>query len=331
MNLYSSVTFPKFDQVINYNSELVFLGSCFTEEIGQWLEQLKFKTEINPFGISYNPISIAHQINSALERKGIASSNIQERDGLFFHPDVHSSLSRNSLNDFKEEVARREHSLRESLLTCDILFITLGTSIAFEWQTTNQIVNNCHQLPSTQFKKRMLSEEEINESLIDVFNKLIAKNPEVSIVLTVSPIRHLRHGAVQNQRSKARLIRSCENLEEKFTNCTYLPIYELVMDELRDYRFYRQDDLIHLNEGGLAMVKERFSDHLLSSSCSIVKTQIETWQKLFNHRIQYPKSEEAQKFTTNLIQKTEELNLILDGRFDVELKQLKTSNTDLHR
>ncbi|MEM9050737.1 MAG: GSCFA domain-containing protein, partial [Bacteroidota bacterium] len=230
-----------------------------------------------------------------------------------------------SLREFKDEVERGKASLNEALLSSDFLFITLGTSIVFKWNVSNEVANNCHRLPSTHFEKRMLSEQEMVTSLKNTFARLISKNPNVQIVLTVSPIRHLRHGAIQNQRSKARLIRTCEIIESNFTNCSYLPIYELVMDELRDYRFYRQDDLIHLNDGGLEIIKDRFSTNLMDSKCFPLMRKVESWKKAFHHRVQNPNGAEAAKFREDLHRKTEELNILLKGRFNNELKQLRAS------
>ena len=289
------------------------------------MDELKFWTLINPFGITYNPISISQQITTAITDKEIADNNVQERDGQFFHPDIHSSLTRDSLKGFKEEVEHQRATLKESLHSCNFLFVTLGTSIVYKWKTTNEVANNCHRMPSQEFEKLMLSEDEMVKSLKTAFAKLIAQNPKIEILLTVSPIRHLRHGAIQNQRSKARLIRTCEILESNVKNCSYLPIYELVMDELRDYRFYRQDDLVHLNLGGLEVIKDRFSTNLMDSACFPMIRKVESWKKAFHHRVQNPNGTEAAKFREDLRRKTQELNKLLEGRFKDELKQLDAS------
>jgi hypothetical protein len=325
MKLYSQIEFPEFEKLIRYDSRIAFLGSCFSDEIGKWLESLKFQTLINPYGITYNPVSIAQQIRSSLSDEPLGIENIQEREGLYFHPDVHSSISKPSHSSFLEEITDRKKQFKNFLGDSDYLFLTFGTSIAFRWKKTNAIVNNCHRMPSAEFDKTILSEEEMYKDLKEALILLFNANTGLQIVLTVSPIRHLRHGAIQNQRSKARLIRLCEMLESEFEKCTYLPIYELVMDELRDYRFYRQDDLIHLNDGGLEVVKDRFMTDLVDTKCFPLMRKVESWQKAKNHRVRNPKSDEAKKFWDNLISKTEELNELLDGRFEEELKKLKAS------
>ncbi|MGB6036978.1 MAG: GSCFA domain-containing protein [Cryomorphaceae bacterium] len=325
MNLFTQVPFPDARDLIDYQSRLIFIGSCFTEEIGGWLADLKFTSHINPHGITYNPISLASQILDALEGKDLNRKDIQERDGCFFHPDFHSSMSRSSLDDFLINAKRNRVLFEKELNSANFLFLTFGTSIAFEWNQTKKVVNNCHRLPSGDFKKVMLSEETMTKQLTVAIEKLKSVNPKIEVVVTVSPIRHLRHGAVQNQRSKARLLRLCENLEAGFSNCTYLPIYELVMDELRDYRFYRQDDLIHLNEGGLEVIKDRFTTSMIDSASFPTIRKVEKWRRSMAHRIQNKESEAAEKFKQQLLGLTEELNKELPGRFTEEMKRLKSS------
>lgn len=325
MNLFTQVPFPDSGSLINYQSELVFIGSCFAEEVGGWLHDMKFICDINPFGITYNPLSIADQILKSLEEIDISPEHIQERDGSFFHPDFHSSLNKSSHLEFLTQANENSARLLHKLKSADFLFLTFGTSIAFEWSKIKKVVNNCHRLPSADFKKVMLSEEAMTTRLSSAIKKIILVNPEVKMILTVSPIRHLRHGAVQNQRSKSRLLRLCENLELAFPNCSYLPIYELVMDELRDYRFYRQNDLIHLNDGGLEVIKDRFTTSLIDSASFPIIRKVEKWQKSMSHRIQNSESDAAEKFKSRLFELTEELNEKLPGRFAKELAILKSS------
>lgn len=329
MNLFTQVPFPDAESLINYKSKLVFIGSCFTEEVGGWLNDIKFECYINPFGITYNPLSIADQIMHALGEIELSNENIQERDGSFFHPDFHSSMNQPSHSEFLNHAIDNRAGLLNKLESADFLFLTFGTSIAFEWDKTKKVVNNCHRLPSGDFRKMMLSEDIMTEKLSSAIEKINSVNPNFNIILTVSPIRHLRHGAVQNQRSKARLLRLCENLEDAFPNCSYLPIYELVMDELRDYRFYRQDDLIHLNDGGLEVIKDRFTTGLIDSASFQLIRKIEKWRMSMSHRIQNMESEGAKKFKSRLVELTEELNKELPGRFTKELASLKSSRTDL--
>lgn len=325
MNLFTQVPFPDAGKMIDYESKLVFIGSCFTQEIGGWLSDLKFSSQINPFGITYNPISITRQLIDSLDDRELNKNQVREKDGSFFHPDFHSAMNQSSLDAFLDQAKNCRRSLQNELKAADFLFLTFGTSIAFEWKKTNEVVNNCHRLPSEEFKKVMLSEETMTSQLITALEKVRSVNPKIQIILTVSPIRHLRHGAVQNQRSKARLIKLCENIETKIPPCTYLPIYELVMDELRDYRFYRQDDLIHLNDGGLEVIKDRFMTTMIDSASFTTIRKVEKWRKSSSHRVQDKNSDAAKQFKKQLIELTEELNAELPGRFTEELKRLKSS------
>lgn len=328
MKLYTEVDFPKAKKLIEYDSKLIFMGSCFAEEIGRWMEAIKFYSLINPYGITYNPISLAQQVQANSERINLDLKDVAQQAGLFFHPQFHSSLNRSTLEEFAENARLQQKKLADGLKTADFLFLTFGSAIAFEWKKTGRIVNNCHRLPATDFVQIMLDEDKMFSEWTTVIDNLLKVNRTVEIILTVSPIRHLRHGAVQNQRSKARLLKLCEKIEAAFANCTYLPVYELVMDEMRDYRFYRQDDLIHLNRGGLEMVKERFKECKIDSGSYQLMDKIEKWRKAKSHRVGNKESHTANQFTAHLKELTETLNSELPGRFSNELAVLNSSKTD---
>jgi len=290
---------------INYSSRLVFLGSCFSENIGYWLKDLRFNTVVNPYGITYNPISIAQQINKSIAGKAFSQEHMLDRNGEKVHLDLHKNLETNATN--LTEISK---SLKSELIHASHLILTFGSSYAFRYLKTGKIINNCHKISASEFEKVLLNESEMFAELESSLEELLSKNEALSILLTVSPIRHLRHGAVGNQRSKSRLIRLCEMLESRIENVQYIPIYELVMDELRDYRFYRSDDMLHLNYQGLETVKERVKGHYIDSSSHELMSRVERWLKMKNHRLLNPESQDSQKFQAKLKSETDELEKV---------------------
>ena len=302
MNYFTEVQFRKSREKFDYRSRLLFLGSCFSENIGQWLKALRFQTNVNPFGITYNPISIAQQIKHSLNGESFP----REHELKYRDKTVYLDLHKDVLG--KEGILELGSELKDDLLSSSHLFLTFGTSFAFRYRKTGRIINNCHKIPRSEFEKVLLNESEMFGFLEEVLIKLFSENKDLRVFLTVSPIRHLRHGAVDNQRSKARLIRLCEMLEARFENVNYIPIYELVMDELRDYRFYRSDDFLHLNSLGLEVVKSRIQDFYIDPSSHELIDRVSRWTKMKNHRLLDPGSTESKEFLAKLQAESEELD-----------------------
>lgn len=278
------------------------MGSCFSENIGEWLKDLRFNTRINPFGITYNPISLARQISHSLAGKSFPREHELKHRDKTVHLDLHKDATG------KERILELRNQLKADLLNSSHLFLTFGTSFAFKYRKTGKIINNCHKIPSSEFEKVLLNESEMCEVLEEALDEVFEANKALKVFLTVSPIRHLRHGAVENQRSKARLIRLCEMLESRYNRVDYIPIYELVMDELRDYRFYRSDDLLHLNQLGLDVVKSRIREYYIDPSTYPLMNRVSKWLQMKNHRLLDAQSAESKRFLKNLQIETEALD-----------------------
>lgn len=302
---YTEVKFSEHKEKIDYQSRLLFLGSCFSENIGHWLKELRFQTTVNPYGITYNPISISDQIIHSLSESSFPEAHEVEHNTGMVHLDLHKDLNAEGYN---ENILQIRKGLKKELIDTSHLFLTFGTSYAFRYKETGKIINNCHKIPGSQFERILLEESVMFESLSTALNDLLVVNKDIRIFLTVSPIRHLRHGATGNQRSKSRLIRLSEMLESTFKSIHYIPIYELVMDELRDYRFYRSDDMLHLNQLGLETVKNRIMKNYIDPSAYALMDRVESWLKMKSHRVQNSDSPETQKFKEKLQAETEELN-----------------------
>lgn len=322
MKLQTEVKFAALERKIDYPSKITFLGSCFSETIGGRLEGLKFDAKPNILGIAYNPISIAKQIQMAFDSSAFAEEQILETNGKFVHLDFHSDFNKKSAAEFSIHAKNKINQLQRYLTTGDFIFITLGTSIVYK-TLEGEVANNCHKIPQSEFKKELLSLEKMEQALGAAIQAIGLKNPNAQIVLTVSPIRHLRHGAVDNNRSKARLLQLCENLEAKNKNCSYLPIYEYVMDELRDYRFYRQDDLIHLNELAIDLVMDKCKTALISENAHELMKRVAKWKKLLGHKIEDAQSDSAKVFLEKCFSETKALNDLIPRRFDSELGALQ--------
>ncbi len=320
---FTEVQFPDAERKLSYDSKALFFGSCFSENIGQKLEGLKFHTSSNPLGIAYNPVSIAKQIQMALKPDLFDENLVISKDEQFIHFDFHSSFNKRSKAEYLIHAKNKLGAVNKGFAECDFIFLTLGTSIAFKLKKGGAVVNNCHKLDGKHFDKTLLSIEEMESAMSDALLAIQAVNSTAQIILTVSPIRHLRHGSIDNNRSKSRLICLAENLENKFNRCSYLPVYELVMDELRDYRFYRQDDLIHLNDLGVDVIMDRFKNSLIDSKSTELMTRVAKWKQLLAHKIQDGESDSTKKFIENCFNETRELNQILPKRFDAELNALQ--------
>lgn len=319
MKLYTQVKFPKLPHAINFDTRMLMIGSCFTENIGQWLAKRKFIVAINPLGISYNPISIASQLDIALNGLPVDTKHIVCFDEQYFHLDAHSSIHASNANELQKCLTERYSLLRNELQSAQYLFLTFGSSWVFRSIHSNQVVNNCHRQAESNFNRELLSLEEMKEIWTAIIRKLQLINPGLKLVISVSPIRHLRHGAIDNNRSKARLLLFSEWLSNYQDNIIYLPIYELVMDELRDYRFYRHDDMVHLNELGLAMVIERFRDECIDEKAKGTLDEIEAWLLMKNHSLNKLESPSQQAFKEKFKDKTNKLNAILPNRFKSDL------------
>lgn len=285
------------NNLIDYNSKVLLIGSCFAENIGEKLKYFKFQSTINPFGIMFHPKAIETLITYAINNKKYI-----EKD-LFFHNeqwhcfDAHSKLS----NPLKDELLKY---LDESIKSTDQqidksthLVITFGTAWVYRFIESKQIVANCHKVPQKQFKKEILSVDEIVNSLENIERLIRLKNPDIQIIYTVSPVRHLKDGFIENNQSKSHLITAIH--QQMSTNSSYFPSYEIMMDELRDYRFYAED-MIHPNRTAINYIWNKFQKIWISSEASLTMTEVEQIQNGLQHKPFNPNSNSHQQFLRQL-------------------------------
>lgn len=284
-----------YDFKISHNSEIVLLGSCFTENIGLKLERFKFNTDNNPFGILYNPISILNGLNILHDKR------VFKEDDLFFHNEMwhsfyhHSRFSGSDKSLVSEEINNRIESSSIQLKKTDFLFITFGTSWVYEFIETNQIVSNCHKVPNKKFRKYLMNLSELTEKYLNMFNDLLTVNPKLKIIFTVSPVRHLKDGFTENFLSKSMLRVLIDNIMKEMSSVYYFPAFEILFDDLRDYRFYNED-MLHPNSEAVNYVFEYFSSCFLNQDTIQINEKINKILKSIEHRAINDKSEEYKRF-----------------------------------
>lgn len=263
MKWVTEVNLPKYTFDVNHRQKQVFLGSCFATHISSKFSYFGFNQVYNPFGVLFSPIACANRISSALLEKPLSQEHIINRDGHFFSFDAHSEIFGSTTAALQERLDDASQKLRTALLESDVLFLTLGTAFVYRYLLTGEFVANCQKVPANQFEKVLLTAYEITNELQASFDLLRQYNPKIKIVLTVSPVRHTRDGLIENQRSKAQLLLATAKLSNKET-VVYFPSYEIMTDELRDYRFY-ESDLIHPNQIAVDYIWEKFEASFFST------------------------------------------------------------------
>ncbi|HSD14886.1 MAG TPA: GSCFA domain-containing protein [Flavobacterium sp.] len=313
MHFRTQIPIPKSSNPIDYASRIVSLGSCFAENIGEKFDYFKFQHTVNPFGIIFNPVSIEKII-----RKTASGTNFSQ-DDIFFHNDLWHSFDVHSELDSQEKEALLHRlntiveNFRNDLIHATHITITLGTAWVYRNNTTGEIVANCHKVPQRAFTKELLSVVTIEESLQKIIASITEINPDCKFIFTVSPVRHIKDGFVENQLSKSHLITALHSVlltEHGSPNTIYFPSYEILMDELRDYRFYAED-MLHPNQTGIDYIWERFFQTMIAEQCHPVMETVASIQKALQHRSFNPDSEQHKKFLENLNQKIKALQFQL--------------------
>jgi hypothetical protein len=278
----------------------VSLGSCFAVNIAEKLDYFKFQNTSNPFGILFHPLAIEKLIDFAVFQKQFTEKDVFFHEERWHSFDVHSDLS----NPNKEElVATLNATLRatkQQLEEATHIVITYGTSWVYRNIEQDVVVANCHKVPQKQFIKQLLSVDEIRESMGNTMQLIHSINPNCKLIFTVSPVRHLKDGFVENQLSKSHLIAAIhDKIKSQLANLDYFPSYEIMMDELRDYRFYGED-MLHPNQVAIDYIWERFSQTYIAEASYKTMKEVETIQKGLAHRPFSPDSESHQHFLLKL-------------------------------
>lgn len=307
MNLQTQIPLQKqAHHQIDYSSKLFLLGSCFSENIGKLLSYYKLQSVENPFGILFHPKAIENLIINAINAKEYTQEDIFELNERWHSFDAHSELSATSKEELIENLTSAIKLTQVQIANATHIIITLGTAWVYRYISSDSIVANCHKVPQKQFLKELLSVDEISESLESICELIKSVNPKASILFTVSPVRHLKDGFIENQQSKSHLITGIHNVVEPRKNIHYFPSYEIMMDELRDYRFYKED-MIHPNKTAINYIWEKFVYTWFTESSLATMKLVEEIQKGLTHKPFNPNSEAHQKFLEKLALKQEQL------------------------
>ncbi len=257
MKLRTELKVDKLPITITHHTPILFLGSCFSENMGNNLQKYKFKCIVNPFGTIFNPISIAYLLKRSVNCTFEDENSLLLSQGIWVHPNYHSQLSHASKKETLNLINSQIEFTHQYLKQCKVIFLTLGTSIAYQLSESSSVVANCHKIPSNNFEKVELKISEMIGDLQKALHSLWEINSDIEVVFTVSPVRHIKDGIVENSFSKARLHVVVDELKNLYKKVFYFPSYEWVMDDLRDYRFY-EDDLIHPSPLAVKYIWERY-------------------------------------------------------------------------
>lgn len=307
MNLTTDVSYPSDFPKLSYRDSWLMLGSCFTENIGYKLQSAKFRCRLNPYGVLYNPFSIAAALEEIMAGKVYTSSDLFQYRGLWHSRMHHGSFSDADVSNCAQRINHEISAVRSILSGLDGLMLTWGSARVYESREDGAVVGNCHKLPERDFYRRRLSVEEIFERYVSLIEGLRTLSPSLKIILTVSPIRHIRDGLHENQLSKSVLLLAADALCRHFgPSVSYFPAYEIVMDELRDYRFYA-DDLVHPSSLAVEYIWNKFVRLTMDSSTQQLMGQCLKVQKSLAHRPLHPETEEYHDFLKNLESTIEQL------------------------
>ena len=275
------------DWKINHHTKITTVGSCFAEVLGSQLANHKFQVLNNPFGTVFNPLSISKLLDLSLDGKPPHPALYhQNADNIWLHHDFHSSLWSDNRLELEEKLKDKQNRVNHFLRDADVLVITLGTAFAYRHRATNLLVGNCHKVSSSHFLKELLHLDQINIGLEHLIFKLQSIKRDLRIILTVSPVRHTKDTLTLNQVSKSTLRLVCHRLAEKFRQVEYFPSYEIMVDELRDYRFYKPD-LIHPNSIAEEFIFRTFADAFVDKPALDFMKDWEGIQKMLNHHPQH--------------------------------------------
>ncbi len=332
MKFHFEFDIKKFVFPITHKDKLFLIGSCFTENIGEKLKKYKFNLVENPNGILFNPVSVAEALISYINNPLFGQADLFQFNEGWHSWKHHSRFSGLTAEEALEKINRSTALAHDYLKEADYLMITLGSSWVYiltekaVGARPGSVASNNHKGPSEWFNRKLMTTEEVLQTLENVLYRLSDFNPKLKIIFTISPVRHLREGAVENNRSKAVLIQAVHYLVDKFTNLYYFPAYELVIDDLRDYRFY-SEDLVHPNYFATQYVWKKFVQACIDVHTQSLLEDIRSINLAYQHKPFNPSSEQHKKFLNAYFERTKKLkeqNQHLD--FEKELYYFSTGN-----
>lgn len=314
------VSIPALGHAITLKQPILTLGSCFSDAIGIRLQQAKFNTMVNPFGTIYNPISIHKLLHYAIKDEAPPPHTYLQQADIHLNYDFHSCFSALGKQELAEQISLKLTECRRFLKTSEWLMITYGTAWVYEHIETGDIVANCHKVPAHIFRKKLLRIDDIVKSFESLYVSIKRYNPALRIILTISPVRHIKDSLPLNNVSKSTLRVACHAMMEKFPDVEYFPAYEIMMDDLRDYRFYKTD-MLHPTEQAEDYIWERFQESSFDESTKKFVIEWKSIQTALRHRPFHRSSSGHQNFLKQIILKLEQIQDKVD--VDAEVTALK--------
>jgi hypothetical protein len=307
MDLMLPVNIPKSPREIHHQQKILSIGSCFTEHIGNALVEYKFEVLQNPNGILFDPMAVCSSIVSYIQQKQYTQEDLFPLNELWHSWNHHSRFSHPDPEQALTKINASQQEAHQFLKNADWLIITLGSAFSYKLLEHNYLpVANCHRAPAQWFQKHLSTLDEIIARLDNTIHQLFHLNPKLQIIFTISPVRHIRDGVVDNNRSKARLIEAVHHLVNKFDRLYYFPSYELVIDVLRDYRFYAED-MVHPNYLATGFVLEHFTKTYMSEATLVLIEELKKLAIARKHRSAHPGTEAHKKFLQSHLAKTLDL------------------------
>lgn len=319
MDFHLEFTPKPFSIKIDHQQKLLLVGSCFTENIGSKLKRYKFEILENPNGILFNPISITNSIASYITNKQYTEADLFYQNECWNSWNHHSRFSHPDKLACLKQINLSQQKAHDFLKNADWILVTLGSAFAYTLHfsdeiivdnrvgTEGDVVANCHKVPTDKFNKKLLTIQEINEALVKMIHELSVFNPSLKIIFTISPVRHLREGFVENNRSKAALMQSVHAIVDADKKCFYFPAYELVMDDLRDYRFYAED-MVHPNYSATNYVWDKFITTCVDEPTQLLMKEINSVNAATSHKPFNSASNQHKKFLQLNLNKVNELS-----------------------
>jgi hypothetical protein len=301
MKLQTVVPIPTPDFKISHSDKILSIGSCFAQNMATSFLDRKFQIISNPFGIIYNPLSISNGLGILLSKKDFQQTDLFHYNEQWHSFDHHSSFSNADFAAALSNIQEKINRGHQQLITSNLLILTLGTAYVYFEQPHQRPVANCHKLPANHFDKQLISVETTINALKNALQAIQAQNSSLQTIITISPIRHIRDGFVENQQSKATLILTVKQLIEELDKIYYFPSYEIVLDELRDYRFYNTD-MVHLSDTALEYVWQKFENTFFEQTTLKTNQQFLKLKKAMQHRPFNPQSKQHQQFLAHQLE-----------------------------
>ncbi len=315
------VSCPSSSQKASLKDRFLTIGSCFADVVGRHLQHYKIETCPNPFGTLYSPASIHKALRYTLLNQAPPEHTYLQNQDIHLNYDFHSEFSALQKETLQNRLSDCLQTTHQFLKNADRLIITYGTAWVYERIDNNELVANCHKMPAKLFTKSLLTQKKIIESFDPLYQDLKKFNPKIKIILTVSPVRHTKDTLELNNVSKSILRVACHTFKETYPDVEYFPAYEIMMDDLRDYRFYKKD-MIHPSEEAEEYIWGKFADTFIDDS---TKDFFVTWdgiQSALTHKPFHPSSTSHQHFLKTTLQKLEELKSIVN--VEEEMSQIKS-------